>query len=68
MPASVRYQSRALGTCKREYLMIIVLFLNKTICCDPSSEPSHGDDLDEGSQHKFLCRAVIDIYDIDESI
>ena len=25
---------------KREYLMIIFLFLMETICCDPSSEPS----------------------------
>ena len=26
---------------KREYLMIIFLILIETICCDPSSEPSH---------------------------
>ena len=38
-----------------EYLMII-LFLNETICCDPSSEPSCQDGSDEGSQHMFSCR------------
>ena len=27
------------------------LFLIKTICCDPSYEPSCQDGLDEGSQH-----------------
>ena len=42
---------------KREYLMIIFIFLIKTICCDPSSEPSHRDGSDEGSQHMFLCRS-----------
>ena len=34
----------------------IFLFLVETICFDPSSEPSHGDGSDEGSQHMFLCR------------
>ena len=28
----------------------------KTICCDPSSEPSRRDGSDEGSQHMVLCR------------
>ena len=32
------------------------LFLIKTICCDPSSEPPRQDGSDEGSQHMFLCR------------
>ena len=41
---------------KREYLMIIFLFLIETICCEPSSEPSHRDGSDEGSQHMVLCR------------
>ena len=41
---------------KREYLMIIFLFLIKIICCDPSSEPSDQDGSDEGSQCMFLCR------------
>ena len=42
---------------KREYLMIIFfLFLIETIGCDPSSEPSHRDGSDEGSQHMVLCR------------
>ena len=36
--------------------MIILLFLIETICCDPSSEVSHRDGSDEGSQHMFLCR------------
>ena len=31
---------------KREYLMIIFLFLVKTMCCDPSSELFHGDGSD----------------------
>ena len=34
------------------------LFFIKTICCDPSSEPSHRDGSDEGSQHIFLCRII----------
>ena len=34
-------ESRALD--KTEYLMIIFLFYNETICCDPSSEPSSQD-------------------------
>ena len=34
----------------------IFLFLIETICCDPSSEPSHRDGSDEGSQHMFSCR------------
>ena len=38
---------------KREYLMILFLFLIETIGCDPSSEPSHQDGSDEGSQHMF---------------
>ena len=33
---------------KREYLMIVFLFLIKTIRCDPSSKPSHRDRSDEG--------------------
>ena len=45
---------------KREFLIIIegyfFLFLIESICCDPSSEPSHRDGSDEGSQHIFLCR------------
>ena len=31
-------------------------FFIETLCCDPSSEPSHQDGLDDGSQHMFLCR------------
>ena len=35
---------------KREYLMIFrdnfLQILHKNICCDPSSEPSHGDGSD----------------------
>ena len=31
------------------------LFLTETICCDPSSEPSHQGCSDEESQHMFLC-------------
>ena len=50
--------SRALD--KREYLVIIreifLLTLHKTICCDPSSEPSHRDGSDEGSQHMVSMR------------
>ena len=33
----------------RECLMIPVIFLIGTICCDPSSEPSCRDSSDEGS-------------------
>ena len=33
--------------------MIIFLFLIKTICCDPSSEPSHQDGSDEGDNIGF---------------
>ena len=32
------------------------LFLIETICCDPSSEPSHRDSSDEESQHMFICK------------
>ena len=35
---------------------LFFLFLIKTICSDPSSEPSRRDGSDEGSQHMFLCR------------
>ena len=31
------------------------LFLIETVCCDPSSEPSHQNSSDEGSQHIMLC-------------
>ena len=31
-------------------------FLIETVCCDPSTEPSHQDSSDEGSQHRILCR------------
>ena len=34
---------------------IIFSFLTKTICCDPSSEPSQRDSSDEGSQYMFLA-------------
>ena len=34
---------------KREYLVIIFLFLIKTICCDHSSEASYRDGSDDGS-------------------
>ena len=54
------YQS---GSCiraldKGEYLIIgiILLILYKNICCDPSSEPSHRDGSDEGSQHMVSMR------------
>ena len=40
---------------KREYLMIIFLFLIKTICCDPSSEPSPQDGSDEGNNMCFFA-------------
>ena len=33
-----------------------MLFLHKSICCDPSSEPSHRDGSDEGSQHRVSMR------------
>ena len=35
---------------------LFFLFLTETICCDPSSEPSHRDGSDEGSQPMFSCR------------
>ena len=45
---------------KREYLVIIrdifLIILHKNICCDPLSEPSHQDVLDEGSQHMVWMR------------
>ena len=47
----IRVLNRALA--KREYLMIIFLFLIKTVCCDPSSESSRRDGSDEASQHAF---------------
>ena len=47
---------------KREYLMIFFLFLIKTICCGPSSEPSHQDSSDEGSQHMFFYAEITKIY------
>ena len=31
-------------------------YLIETICCDPSSELSGQNSLDEGSQHVVLCR------------
>ena len=43
------FKSRVLN--KREFLMIICLFLIEIICFDPSSEPSGQDGSDEGSQH-----------------
>ena len=56
-------QPRALD--KREYLMMFdgyfFSFLNETICCDPSSEPSQRDGSDDGSQLMVLCR-IIKIY------
>ena len=36
--------------------MIIFLLLIEIIYCDPSSEQSHQDGSDEGSQLMFLCR------------
>ena len=36
-------------------MALLFLFLIETICCDSSSERSHRDGLDEGSQHMFLC-------------
>ena len=33
-----------------------LLVLHRNICCDPSSEPSHRDGLDEGSQHIVSMR------------
>ena len=45
--------SRALD--KREYLMIISLLI-ESMCCDPSSELSHGDDSDEVSQHNVFMQ------------
>ena len=43
------------GAChKREYLMIIFPFLIKTIRSDLSSEPSHRDGSDKGSQCCFM--------------
>ena len=35
--------------------MIFFLFLTETIYCDPSSESSHRDGLNEGSQHMFYA-------------
>ena len=36
--------------------MIFFLFFIETICCDLSSEPSHLDGSNEGSQYMFLHR------------
>ena len=33
-----------------------MLILQKTVCCDPSSEPSQRDSSDEGSQHIVSMR------------
>ena len=34
-----------------------IFFRNhQNICCDPSLEPSHRDDCNEGPQHRFLLR------------
>ena len=33
-----------------------LLILQKTLCCDPSSDPSREDGLDEGSQHMLSMR------------
>ena len=45
---------------KRDYLMILrdnfLLILHKNKCCDPSSELSHRDCSDEGSQHTVSMR------------
>ena len=46
------YEPTALD--KKEYLLVIFLFLIETICCELSSEPSHQNDSDEGSKHMFL--------------
>ena len=44
-----------------------VLFLIETICCDPSSEPSHRDGSDERSQHMFyaeLSKIILNYHQI----
>ena len=35
---------------------LLILHSNIPVCCGPSSELSHQDDLDEGSQHMFFIR------------
>ena len=40
--------------------VLIFLFLNETICCDPSSEPSRRDGIDEGHYICF-CAEVTEI-------
>ena len=37
-------------------MRIFLFFRIKTIYCDPSSEPSHRDGSDEGSQHMFFMQ------------
>ena len=44
--------SRSEGVFDDNFSYILI----KTICCDPSSEPSHQDGADEGSQYMFFCR------------
>ena len=41
-----------------------MLILHKTICCDPSSEPSGQDGSDEGSQHMVSMRNKKNYYQI----
>ena len=56
-PSCLCDQFRALD--KRECSVIIwkfLLILHKSICCDPSSEPSRRDGSDEGSQHMVSMR------------
>ena len=36
--------------------MIIFLFLNENVFCDPSLEPSGGDGSNDGSENMFLWR------------
>ena len=42
-------------TCVLQTQFSSFLFLIKTICCCPSSEPSRQDGSDEGSQHMFYA-------------
>ena len=40
----------------KDNLGTIIHFLHRNICFDPSLEPSHRDDSNEGSQHMFSLR------------
>ena len=51
-----KMENRALEGVFGDNMGYFLLILHKTLCCDPSSEPSCQDGSDEGSQQMVLMR------------